>query len=143
MNLLKVDESQLQKPQPCDLRTGAQVSHVHRTMVEAISLYSASAKAAAGEVTTLRGEVASAEKAVKALAKVTGQLPANVAAKLSQLQQRLAESVRTQDVQERIAEAKKHQLTCWLGEGSPTNASLLETDSALDKALDSVRRIFA
>jgi hypothetical protein len=138
-NLFIVDESKLAKPAPCDLRAGAMLQREHRIKTESVALYSASAKASAGEVATLTSELASAEKAVKALGKV-GTVPANVAAKLDSLRGRLSAAERNMDVQVRILASKKIDLERWLDEGDPTNASLCESDGLLDKALDAVRR---
>ena len=142
MDLLTVDESKSSKPAPIDLRDPAGVARVHRIITEGIALVTAAAKAASGEAQTLMGEVSSADKAIRELQKV-GKLPANVAGKLSHLRQRLTEASRNADVQGRICAAKKQELAVWLSQGSPTNADLLDADSMLDKALDSVRRIFA
>jgi hypothetical protein len=138
-DLFVVDASKLNKPAPCDLRSGAMLQREHRIKVESVALYSASSKASAGEVQTLSAELASAEKAVKALSKV-GTVPANVAAKLDSLRGRLSAAERNADVQVRILASKKMELERWLGEGDPTNASLCESDGLLDKALDAVRR---
>ena len=138
-DLFVVDASKLNKPAPCDLREGAMLQREHRIKTESVALYSASSKASAGEVQTLSAELASAEKAVKALGKV-GTVPANVAAKLDSLRGRLSAAERNADVQVRILASKKMELERWLGEGDPTNASLCESDGLLDKALDAVRR---
>ena len=138
-DLFVVDASKLNKPAPCDLREGAMLQREHRIKTESVALYSASSKASAGEVQTLSAELASAEKAVKALGKV-GTVPANVAAKLDSLRGRLCAAERNADVQGRILASKKMELERWLGEGEPSNASLCESDGLLDKALDAARR---
>ncbi len=140
MELLTV---KMERQAPCDLRTGAEVAAVHRLKTEQVAMYAASSKAAAGDVATLTGELNTATKAVAALAKVGGSVPANVTTKLDKLQSRLDDAVRDEDIQSRIWNAKKTELACWLEEGSPTNASLLENDSLLDRALDACRRVFA
>jgi hypothetical protein len=138
-NLFVVNESKLNKPAPCDLRSGAMLQREHRIKTESVALYSASSKASAGEVQTLSAELASAEKAVKALGKV-GTVPANVAAKLDSLRGRLCAAERNADVQVRILASKKMELERWCGEGAPTNLSLVEGDNLLDQVLDAVRR---
>jgi hypothetical protein len=141
-DLFVVDASKLNKPAPCDLRSGAMLQREHRIKTESVALYSASAKASAGEVQTLTAELVGAEKAVAALAKV-GNVPANVAAKLDSLRGRLSAAERNADVQARILTSKKMELERWCGEGEPTNLSLVEGDSLLDKALSAVRTVFA
>src|SRR5580658_4199249 len=138
---LVVDESKLNRPVPVDLRTGAEVAAVHHSKTEQVALYAACAKSAAHEVTTLTGERDTATKACNALSKV-GTVPVDVATKLGKLQERVERAVRDEDMHRRIWDAKKRELERWLGEGSPTNASLLENDSLLDRALDACRRVF-
>jgi hypothetical protein len=137
-NLLSVDESKLAEAAPCDLRSGAMLAREHRIKTESVALYSASSKAAAGEVQILTAELASAEKAVKALGKI-GAVPTNVASKLLHLSDRLAEAAHTEDTQRRILASKQLELARWCDEGTPSNISLVEGDNLLDKALDAVR----
>ena|SRR5580704_4322613 len=127
------------RPAPCDLREPAGVQRVLRIMREGITLAESATKAANGEVATLRTEVANADKGVAALMKVS-TLPANIASKLAVMRDRLAQAERNAEVQGRILSAKKAELAIWMAQGSPTNASLCESDSLLDKALDAVRR---
>lgn len=141
-NLLVVDESKLQKPAPLDLREPAGVARVHKIMREGITLAESSVKEYANVVRTLTGEVNTADKAVAQLQKV-GKLPADVASKLARLRDRLAEASRNVAIQERICKAKKLQLEQWMNEGDPTNAALIERDGLVDKAFNSVRRMFA
>ena len=42
MDLLTVDESKLNRPVPCDLRTGPEACHVHRLKTESVAMYEAS-----------------------------------------------------------------------------------------------------
>lgn len=130
------------EPQPCDLRDPAGVARVDRIMREGISLVTASAKATANELATLTNELKTADKAIAALKKL-GNVPTNVAAKLSHLRDRLAEVTRNGDIQTRILSAKQSEHAVWLSQGTPSNAELLDKDSILDKALDAVARVFA
>ena len=122
-------------------RDPASCARVLCIMDEGITLVSAAAKSAEHEAATLTVELQTAEKAVKELRNVAA-LPANVAAKLSRLHDRLAAAERNAAIQQRILGAKQSERAAWLAQGDPTNAELISRDSLLDKALDSVRRLF-
>jgi hypothetical protein len=139
-NLLVVDESQIQKPQPCQFRTPAMIAGQYRTLEENARLSAADSSVAEREAATLEKECREADSAVAKLSEL-GAVSSDITVKLFHLKERLVAAQRNADVSKRISLSRKEGLNRFLAEGTPTtNAELLHQDSILEKALTSVRR---
>lgn len=133
-DLLQVDEEAIQRAPVRDTRQPAAVARVFQNKSDECNLNESAVDSAQAQTRELTSEVAAVSKQVAELKKI-GDVPAKIANKLASLTFRLETSKNAEQVQTRIAKARRENLASWLGEGSPTNAELIEVDKAHSRAL--------
>ena len=114
-----------------DGRDPARVARIFRDRSDEVALNETAVTEAQRKEAELMQDVAEVEKQIKTIQKISGEVPTRISTKLTSLKFQLETTKAAQVTQLRICNARRETLDRWLGEGSPTNAQLIEQDRSL------------